>query len=422
MKVFQTLEGQQRQSLLILFTVGLLFWSSLSSLLPTLPQYIQDVGGTKQQVGLVMGCFAIGLLLFRNPLGRMADLRGRKLVVIIGTSAVALAPLGYLFTQSISLLMLVRVFHGISIAAFTIGYMALVTDLSPVEKRGELIGYMSLATSIGLGLGPALGGFLQQEVSYTVLFLVSAALGGLGVLLGSQIREPIRSARPEQEQSKSWLNSIWQLLVKLWQLLTSPALGIPALVMLLFGIVFGTKVSFVSLFIRETGINLNPGLFFTAAAIASFVIRALTGQASDRYGRGLFITVSVVCYIISMLMISQADTEVGFLLAGLLEGAGTGLFIPMMTALMTDRSSADERGQVFAVCISGFDLGIGLAGPIFGYVADLLGYRGIFSCSAGIAFLALIIFMTQSNKNLSRSLRFSIGRERDLYAIDTRMP
>ncbi|NEO00243.1 MAG: MFS transporter, partial [Moorea sp. SIO3I7] len=121
MKVFQTLEGQQRQSLLILFTVGLLFWSSLSSLLPTLPQYIQDVGGTKQQVGLVMGCFAIGLLLFRNPLGRMADLRGRKLVVIIGTSAVALAPLGYLFTQSISLLMLVRMFHGISIAAFTIG-------------------------------------------------------------------------------------------------------------------------------------------------------------------------------------------------------------------------------------------------------------------------------------------------------------
>ncbi|AOW98444.1 MFS transporter [Moorena producens PAL-8-15-08-1] len=422
MKVFQTLEGQQRQSLLILFTVALLFWSSLTSLLPTLPQYIEDLGGTKQQVGLVMGCFAIGQLLFRNPLGRMADLRSRKLVVIIGTSAVALAPLGYLFTQSISLLMLVRMFHGISLAAFTIGYLALVTDLSPVDKRGELIGYMSLATSIGLGLGPALGGFLEQEVSYTVLFLVSAALGGLGVLLGSQIREPIRHARPEQEQSKSWLNSIWQLLVKLWQLLTSPPLGIPALVMLLFGIVFGTKVSFVSLFIRDTGINLNPGLFFTAAAIASFMIRALTGQASDRYGRGVFITASVVCYIISMLMISQAETGIGFLLAALLEGAGTGLFIPMMTALMTDRSSADERGQVFAVCISGFDLGIGLAGPIFGYFADLLGYRGIFSCGAGIAFLALIIFMTKSNKNLSRSLRFSIGRERDLYAIDTRMP
>jgi len=421
-KVFQTLEGQQRQSLLILFTVALLFWSSLTSLLPTLPQYIEDLGGSKQQVGLVMGCFAIGLLLFRNPLGRMADLRSRKLVVIIGTSAVALAPLGYLFTQSISLLMVVRMFHGISIAAFTIGYLALVTDLSPVDKRGELIGYMSLATSIGLGLGPALGGFLQQEVSYTVLFLVSAALGGLGVLLGSQIPEPIRHVRPEQEQSKSWLNSIWQLLVKLWQLLTSPPLGIPALVMLLFGIVFGTKVSFVSLFIRETGINLNPGLFFTAAAIASFMIRALTGQASDRYGRGVFITASVVCYIISMLMISQAETGVRFLLAALLEGAGTGLFIPMMTALMADRSSADERGQVFAVCISGFDLGIGLAGPIFGYLADLLGYRGIFSCGAAIAFLALIIFMTQSNKNLSRSLRFSIGRERDLYAIDTIMP
>ncbi|MBD0363110.1 MAG: MFS transporter, partial [Coleofasciculus sp. C3-bin4] len=60
MKVLSTLEPQQRKNLLVLFAAGLLFWASLGSLLPTLPLYVEDVGGTTQQIGLVMGSFAIG--------------------------------------------------------------------------------------------------------------------------------------------------------------------------------------------------------------------------------------------------------------------------------------------------------------------------------------------------------------------------
>ena len=116
----------------------------MASLLPTLPLYIEHVGASKQQIGIVMGSFAIGLLLCRPYLGRMADERGRKLVLIIGVLAAALAPLGYAVVKSIPLLMALRAFHGISIAAFTTAYSALVTDIAPPDKRGEIIGNMSL--------------------------------------------------------------------------------------------------------------------------------------------------------------------------------------------------------------------------------------------------------------------------------------
>lgn len=170
MKVFSTLDAQLRRNLQVLFTAGLLFWSSLASLLPTLPLYIEEVGATKQQIGLVMGCFAIGLLLFRSLLGNLADQHSRKIVLLIGMGVVASAPLGYLMVQSIPLLMVIRAFHGISIAAFTTGYSALVADIAPPQKRGEVIGYMSLVNPIGAALGPALGGFLQAGVGYTALF------------------------------------------------------------------------------------------------------------------------------------------------------------------------------------------------------------------------------------------------------------
>ena len=161
LKVFSQLEPHLRRSLLTLFAAGLLFWSSIAALLPTLPLYIQFVGGNSQQIGIVMGSFAIGLLLFRPMLGRMADDRSRKLVLLIGVAVVAIAPLGYLFITSIPLLMVLRAFHGISVAAFTTGFSALVADLSPPNQRGELIGYMSLVNPIGVAIGPALGGFIQ---------------------------------------------------------------------------------------------------------------------------------------------------------------------------------------------------------------------------------------------------------------------
>ncbi|MBE9126141.1 MULTISPECIES: MFS transporter [unclassified Coleofasciculus] len=414
MKLFSTIEAQQRQNLLVLFATGLLFWSGLASMLPTLPPYIEDLGGTKQQVGMVMGCFAIGLLLFRPKLGHLADQRSRKLVVIIGTIVAAIAPLGYLVADSIGLLMVLRAFHGISIAAFTTGYLALVADLSPVRQRGELIGYMSLVTPVGMALGPALGGLLQGAAGYTALFLFSGGLGFLAAVCASQVGEPERVQVSQQKTAQPTLKTIWRLL-------TSPRLRIPATVLLLVGLAFGSLSTFIALFIRETGINLNAGWFFTAAAIASFMMRLVAGRASDRYGRGLFITGSLICYGLSMVLISQARSPQAFLLAGFIEGAGAGTLLPMMIALISDRSSGTERGQVFAACISGFDLGIAIAGPVFGAIADPLGYEGIFTLMAGLTFLALMIFITQSSKNLSHSLRFATGRERDIYALDNRI-
>jgi MFS family permease len=413
-KVFRSLEPQQRKNLLALFAAGLLFWASLGSLLPTLPLYVEDVGGTTQQVGVVMGAFAVGLLLCRARLGKLADQRSRKLVVLIGMGVVAIAPLGYLFVNSIPLLLLIRAFHGISIAAYTTGNSALIVDLSPAEKRGELIGYMSLTNPIGIAIGPAMGGFLQEQSGYIPLFLLASGLGLLGFFFASQVKEPrvIPNLNSDSDQV-----SVQPENDKFWLLLAKPAFRIPSLVLLLTGLVFGSVATFVALYIREAQVDLNAGWFYTAAAMSSFGIRLVTGRASDRYGRGLFITASLVCYGLGMLLLSQAHSAVYFLLAGLLEGAGGGTLIPMMIALLSDRSYAHERGRIFSVCIGGFDVGIAIAGPVLGTFAQQLGYQGIFSLSTGIALLALVIFVTQNSKDLAHSLRFATGRGRDVYAL-----
>lgn len=413
MNIFNDIDPQPRRSLLILFIAGLLFWSSLASLLPTLPLYVQFVGGTKQQIGFVMGAFAIGLLLSRPQLGKIADIKGRKQVLLVGVWVAAIAPIGYLFVKSIPLLLVLRAFHGISIAAFTTAYSALVTDISPPEKRGELIGYTSLVTPIGLAFGPAAGGFVQAAIGYTPLFVMSAVLSAIAVLFIYQIAEPNRA-----EFAKNDSRSEAQSYQNYWQMLWHPRVRIPALVLLMVGLVFGTLSTFMPLFVQETKIDFNAGLFYSTAAIASFGVRLITGKASDKYGRGLFISGGLICYIVSMLLLYNANSSSAFLIAASIEGIGGGTVLPMMVTLMSDRCEPQERGRVFSICIGGFDLGIALAGPILGFVAEHIGYRNMFGLAAGIAVLALLIFITRSSKNLPHSIRFAIGRGQDIYAFN----
>ncbi|PSN19901.1 MFS transporter [filamentous cyanobacterium CCP5] len=430
MRIFSTFSPALRLNLAVLFVAGLCFWAGLAGLLPTLPLFIESLGASGQQIGIVMACFAVGLLVARPTLSRLADERGRKFVMVIGLVAIALAPFGYLLVQalphsvwqvslggrslaidlSILAVMLVRVFHGLSIAAFVVAYSALVIDVSPAANRGELIGYMSLVNPVGMALGPALGGFLYEGMGFRVAFLSMGLLGLLGLLCASQVQESY------QPQPKAATDAAGKQLF--WQLLWTPRVRTPAIILLLVGLAFGTLSTFVPLFVREAGIGLNVGLIYTASAIASFASRLLVGRASDRHGRGRFITVSLALYALAMFTFWQARTSEVFLLAGLIQGGAAGTLIPMIAALMGDRSLPNERGRVFGLAMVGFDVGIALAGPIFGSFADVVSYRGTFGLAGVMSLLGLIIFVTTSSKDMAHSLRFALSHGRDIYAVD----
>ncbi len=406
-KMFQTLDKQLRRNLLILFTAGLLFWCSIGSLFPTLPLYIEEIGATKQQIGIIMGSFAIGLLLFRGWIGRLSDRRGRKIALLIGSFVVAIAPLGYLAVQSVPLLIALRAFHGISIAAFTTSYMALVVDLTPLNIRGQIIGYMSLVTPLGVAIGPTVGGYLQATAGYEALFSTVAMSGICSFLCILLIVSPPMHSQPVSQKQ-----------IRFWQILVSPRVRIPSLVMFLVGLDFGIVHTFIPLFLKDTGVDLNAGLFYAVAAIASFSVRLFSGQASDKLGRGLFITISLTSYCLGMFFLWQATDTNTFLLGAILEGVGSGIVIPMVAAMMSDRSQAHERAQILAVCIMGLDLGIAVAGPLIGYIAEEYGYRNTFGLATFLTLWAVIIFLTLSSKGIENSFRFATGRGKDFYALE----
>lgn len=408
MEVFLRFDAKIRNYMLILFAAGLLFWSSIGAVLSTLPLYIEDLGGSKEQVGIVMGSFAVGLLIFRPQLGEIADRRSRKMVLLIGAFVAALAPLGYQLFTSIPGLIAVRAFHGISIAAFTTAYAALVSDLAPAENRGEVLGYMTLTGALGLALGPALGTLIQENASYTLLFTTTAFLGLLSFLCVLPIENiPVPQLVNFGEEEG------------FWQMLSSARIRVPAMTMLLTGLAVGTLNTFIPLFIKSIHVDFNSGWFYTIAALSSLSTRFFTSSASDRIGRGLFVTLGLIGYTLSMVLLWQATNNVSFILAAVLEGAGGGTVLSTVDVLIADRSLPQERGRIFAICVVGFDLGIAASGPLGGSIAQQVGYNNMFGVAGGLTFLAVFIFLSLSNKSLINSLRFAIGRGIDDYALLT---
>jgi MFS family permease len=65
----------------------------------------------------------------------------------------------------------------------------------------------------------------------------------------------------------------------------------------------------------------------------------------------------------------------------------------------------------------GWDIGLVTAGPIFGAIAERIGYRHMFGFDAFLTILALLLFLTKSSKDLPNSLRFALGRGADIYAL-----
>ncbi|MEO0869185.1 MAG: MFS transporter [Cyanobacteria bacterium J06642_11] len=410
-----------------MFVAGLCFWAGLAGLLPVLPLFIEQFGATGQQIGLVMASFAIGLLTMRPIMARMTDKSGRKPVLLIGLLAISIAPLlywlvpfvpeqtlevslgTYAWTVNLAIVLLIffRAFHGLSIAAFVTAYSALVADLAPPAQRGEVIGYMSLVNPIGMAVGPALGGYLQASAGFAQVFFAMAMMGAIGFVCAVIITEPVREIESSHRRDG------------FWSLLWMPAVRIPALILFLVGLAFGGLATFVPLYARESNLAINIGLIYTASAVCSFIIRLLAGRASDRYGRGPFITLGLVFYSFSMLALWLAHSEAAVLFAAALQGVGGGMLIPMIAALMADRSTPSERGLMFGLCLTGFDIGIALAGPVMGKIADLTSYRDIFGFAALMTILGLLIFITTSSKDVEHSINFSIKGGKDVYAIPT---
>ena len=325
-------------------------------IIPELPDYLTALGGADYK-GLIISLFTLTAMLSRPFSGKLADNIGRVPVMIFGAGVCFVCSLFYPVIASLSGFFLLRLVHGFSTGFAPTGATAYLADIIPLQKRGEAMGILGTAGSVGMAAGPALGGTIANQFGLDAMFYCSSLLGLVSIIILIQTKETL----PQKMKF-----SLGLLKVKREDIF-EPLVLVPCLVMVLASFSYGAVFTVIPDFGQFVGIK-NKGLLFTFLTVASLLVRLLAGKASDRYGRIEVLRVSTFTIAVSMVIIGMASTPQMLIIGVTLYGFAQGATSPTLLAWAADLSDDRFKGRGIASLYIFMELGIGLGAICSGWV------------------------------------------------------
>lgn len=347
----------------LLCTASLTLLVCAQVLLPTLPLYVLNIGGTKGDIGLVMGAYSICATIMRAVSGWMSDRYGRKRIVISALIVMLGVTVLYRMAHSALLVGTIRGLHGLfyGLAGTTMG--AIVADSLPAARMAEGLGYYGLMATISMGLAPMIGIWLVTGFGYSSLFVFVTSLAAMTLLVAL----PVRSTRirvPLEEPATGGVLS---------NLLEKTAL-LPSAVMFLLSLVNGSMIYYIAPYAADLHVG-NVGPFFAASSLFMVISRPVSGRWADRGGAASVVLIGFLSLTAGMIAVGLSHALVSFILAGTLVGVGYGFSMPTLQAFAVRNAPVGRRGAATGTYYVSFDLGIGLGAVVWGFVASASGYQ-----------------------------------------------
>lgn len=374
---------------LCLCVANFLFFFSFYLLLPVLPFFIMERFQTgNAMVGTVISCYTLATLVVRPFSGYMMDTFKRKPLYLLALSLFTAIFCGYRFATTITMLILIRVVHGLAFGLTSVGGNTLVIDVVPSEHRGEGIGYFGVANNIAMAVGPMTGLFVYEHLSYNAIFMGCMACSFLAALFASRIHTKVR---PPVKRPPISLDRF--ILIK----------GLLAgISFLLLAFAYGQISNYIALYAKEMGLAISSGLFFTIYAVGLIVSRLFAGKMVDRgkvtqtIALGLGITVFALlglglCHHVNAL--GPSYTVVAFLLIALCCGLGFGAAFPSFNALFINLGTNAQRGTATSTYLTSWDLGLGIGIFSGGMLAEHFSFSTAYLVASGSVLVSLIFFV-----------------------------
>ena len=359
------------------FGAGLLCLTALGATMPVLPRYVTGpVGAGNVAVGITIGAFAIGAVAARPFAGRVADARGRRIVLVSGAAIMGLAG-GLLFlSMGVAGLVGARLVVGVGEAlVFTAG-ATWVVDLAPPGRRAQSIGLFGLAVWTGLSLGTVVGEGLYALGGFGAVWAFAASAPAVGAVIAARIPEP-RGApvAPPQGRVRGLV----------------PRVAVrPGVALALASAGYATMASFVVLHLAETGAGGGAAVFttFTAAVVGA---RLLGGRLPDRLGARPCALAAGIAEAAGLALVAVAASPVVALAGALFMGVGFSLLYPALALLVVDGIEESRRGAALGTFTAFFDVGLGLGAPLAGAVAAVAGLPAAFVAAALLSLLGVLV-------------------------------
>lgn len=309
--------------------VDTVFYSAIT---PLLPSYVDDLGLTKTEAGILSGAYAGGTLAASLPAGYAASRFGVRPILLTTLALMSVACVAFGFGDTFGILVAARVVQGVAGAGSWAAGLAWLTAATPREKRGAYIG-IAIGTAIAGQIGgPVIGA--AAHVSSTELVFSAVAVFAAALAIGVVVQP-----RPPVTPPATGLRGA----------LREPRVIAGAWLMTLAALFYGTFAVLVPLRLDDLGLTAAAiGAVFLGAAISEALASPFVGRLSDSAGRLVPVRLGLAGVVVSCVLLPLPD--VGWLLAVIaLLGAGlVGILWTPATALMSDGAEIAGLPQAMA--------------------------------------------------------------------------
>ena len=163
-----------------------------------LPFMAKELSMTALSLSWVASSFILAAAITLVPLGRLADMYGRKKSFLYGAIIFTAASLLCAWSPTQTFLIAARVIQGIGGAMIFSTGTAMLVSAYPAGDRGKILGINIAAVYIGLTIGPFIGGLLTEHLGWRYIFLFTAILGIIIILIvAAMIKEEWSGTRGE---------------------------------------------------------------------------------------------------------------------------------------------------------------------------------------------------------------------------------
>ncbi|MBN8433800.1 MFS transporter [Priestia flexa] len=361
------MSGEQRKKIIILMINMFIAVGSFGIIIPILPAYLQSINQGGTAAGLMIAIFAGAQLIFSPIAGKWSDQYGRRKMIIYGLAGLTLSMFIFYAVNSIWLLYASRVIGGVGAALLIPAIFAYVADITTMEQRAKGNSLVSAAMSLGIVIGPGIGGFLA-DFGLKIPFLVSALVSLVAVLFSMMLLE--NSETEEATAARAAIQDNESMVSKLARSVKMPYF-IPLVITLVMSFGLMAYESVLGLFLdKQYGATPQQiALMVTATGIVSVIVQLfLVDRIVRIFGEiavlNIFIGVAALGFLLSLFTGSYSL----FFVISLIIFLATSILRPVLNTLIS-KMAGNEQG--FAMGMNNAYMSIGnvlgptLAGVLF---------------------------------------------------------
>ena len=364
---------------------------------PLAPFIMSDLGLTKAMLGLAGGIANIGIAITAIVFGKLADQRGERLILMLGS---VMTGLGIIITSRVGsyyALLAGLFFTGMWYAAQTPAGSKAIRDWYPPRRLGFALGVKQTGIPLGGFIGALLFPFLALNWGWRVAMIAAGTIAiASGVLFYVWYRE--RQGTPNNsgtniKQNKGVIMSIlrdWNFM--LLQVTTIFYVG-AQFVMVTYLILFLHDVVGFSIVVA--------GMCLAVSQLGGIFGRIFLGLLSDSFFKGArrpIMLITGVLLILVLLVLTRFDSNTPFWLAAVVSwffGMAALGWNAIELAFVMKMVKPEQGATAVGVTITVMQLGVLLIPPMFGAVVDLTGSYSLgFLIVAGLVFLGVLTLLS----------------------------